>query len=837
MPSVLVLATEWESSHGGISSFNRTLCRYIAGAGWIVYCFLPRKASDRENKSASEADVNLLHPGDSFVDSPLDDKSLLSLPPTISSDVKIDWIFGHGHVTGPAALIQKFSNFKNSRLAHFVHVAPGATEWFKSTSEGTRAAAKAEIRERLEVTLASRADLVVAVGPLLKREISNLLHEKEDRIYQLDPGLNITSTAIRRPPPGEQCLLIGRAEDAILKGLDIAARAFAEAVKERTPRPVLVVRGALPHASDQLRNELIKWAGIPGLDIRVREYSPDDKRVNDDLQRAVLALMPSRAEGFGLVALEALGAGVPFLASKTSGFAELVRNRFGDKFDRFLVPVVDDEISDKLTWASAIKWILDNPILALDSVSFFKKEYSRSIKWEDSIQGLLERMNFDHKTIDTPSKLDQISSDLTQPKYQSPTQSIKHSSLKDFLAQQEARRNQAVHQSQCLLVWEADVGIGSWKNKPIVSGEKLVIPSSGRFHNLEDPFDGVFCLSKATGETIWRSPTEGDANAVSISDSKVIVGTDRGRIHCFDLETGIEEWTNTFRSAIITKPLFFSDRVLVCTMDGELAIIAISSGHHIKSEIIHAPVASNPLKIDGKILIFTTFGLCYEFSEIALFSDSKSRHKELHRFYFEDEYSELGLSECEFWGDPVILGDTIIAPYVRQTTYSGLPVIGIDKNNILEKWNSPKLPSEMERQYGNIRATPCIANQCAYLPISYGNEVACINESGDVKWIAESGTPFFPQYGSPDYTKGLILVPRFDGYVHAIDAETGVYLWKILPGEEQSETLSIKEQYVHHSAKWENQDAAPLNSHLTTDEDMFYIHSSNGKIYAYRINL
>ena len=46
------------------------------------------------------------------------------------------------------------------------------------------------------------------------------------------------------------------------------------------------------------------------------------KKMKDLLNEVDLAIMPSRSEGFGLVALEALSAGLPILVGSKSVFAE-----------------------------------------------------------------------------------------------------------------------------------------------------------------------------------------------------------------------------------------------------------------------------------------------------------------------------------------------------------------------------------------------------------------------------------------------------------------------------------------------------------------------------------
>jgi len=133
--------------------------------------------------------------------------------------------------------------------------------------------------------LAKSADLVVAVGPRLTREFGDLLAglEKPPPLHRLDPGLGERS---RRGDSGvAQCLLLGRAEDVHLKGLDIAARAVAKVTEEGTQLR-LVVRGAQPGTGDQLREKLLEQAGRPDVDIRPKAYSADIERLQEDLRRA-----------------------------------------------------------------------------------------------------------------------------------------------------------------------------------------------------------------------------------------------------------------------------------------------------------------------------------------------------------------------------------------------------------------------------------------------------------------------------------------------------------------------------------------------------------------------
>jgi glycosyltransferase involved in cell wall biosynthesis len=115
------------------------------------------------------------------------------------------------------------------------------------------------------------------------------------------------------PPPAEPRLAaIGRLIP--IKGFDVLLRAFAQA-RERVPGLTLELAG-----SGQLEAEL-RSAAPEGVTLLGR-VSP----VGPVLERAAVAVVPSRGEGFGMVALEAMERGRAVIVSDVGGLPELVRD-------------------------------------------------------------------------------------------------------------------------------------------------------------------------------------------------------------------------------------------------------------------------------------------------------------------------------------------------------------------------------------------------------------------------------------------------------------------------------------------------------------------------------
>lgn len=353
---VLIIATEWSSHHGGVSSFNRAFCRETARLGHVVACLVAR-ASDNEVSDAAAAGVQLFFHRTSL--DGLSDRERLCLPGAIPNDFAPTVIVGHGHVSGPAAKALQSSVFPTAKRIHFFHTSPFGIEQHKDANTATGFSMRATKKEELERRLGVSADAIVTVGPRLDSEWRTNLNGAFHRIHQVVPGITERGDALE-PPPANQCLILGRMEDWKLKGLDIAARAVALLQSndgERRLRPVLVlvVRGVEPESVGVIEGQLKAMCG-PQLQVRVKPYTADAEALLQDLRSAAVVMMPSREEGFGLVGLEALAAGVPLLISDRSGLGDLLTDR-GDR-DGVVTMVTNDDDVDVKVWSEAIARVL-----------------------------------------------------------------------------------------------------------------------------------------------------------------------------------------------------------------------------------------------------------------------------------------------------------------------------------------------------------------------------------------------------------------------------------------------------------------------------------------------
>ena len=401
VPQVLAVGTEWASGHGGLSTFNRLLCIAFAKSGTEVTC-IAIEPSTSEVADAKSSGVRLIGarptPGE-------DERNWLSRRPIdLDDDYQPAIIVGHGRITGPAAARLAEDVFRNAKRLHFVHMAPDEIEWYKSDDqvhESVRipSAVQAERRTQIELDLAKGSARAVAVGPrLYNRLVRDLEPYGCPKPLRLDPGFDPPPENDRMPPAGSpwKILLLGRAEDEKLKGLDIAASAVGKVARHFKSLGMadieLVVRGAKPDAADALRTKIIDWAGGQ-LDIVVRPYTINSTTLQSDMLSSSLVLMPSRSEGFGLVGHEAIMCGTPVLVSSRSGLSEMLYEKLSsNEVSRISVKTIGDDRSsdiDSDEWFRAIDATLRNRDAAFRNASALAKRLGVTVTWDAAVKSLL----------------------------------------------------------------------------------------------------------------------------------------------------------------------------------------------------------------------------------------------------------------------------------------------------------------------------------------------------------------------------------------------------------------------------------------------------------------
>ena len=378
---VTVLASEWRSTKGGLSTLNRELAIELAKCPEVEISFFVPQCSEEDKRTALGHHIKIV---EATRLTGYNELQWLSFPP---DHLQIDVIVGHGVKLGYQAQIIRKSH--KCKWIQVVHTDPEELGMYKSYQNPISTGEK---KHKEEVELCEKADFVVGVGPKLCKAFRRYLRwcKKDETILDITPGVfdefvNVEHAAKERERCGILVFGRGDAEDFQLKGFDVAGKAVAELNDAH-----LFFVGAPEGKHEDIAKRLLE-CGLPAHRLTVRSFLQS----RDDLKRLFcevdLVLMPSRTEGFGLTGLEALSAGLPVLVSKNSGFGEaLLKVPFGSAC------VIDSE--DPLEWAEAIKevWNKDRETRLQEAEllrSFYKKKYTWAQQSEDLVEKMVNIVN------------------------------------------------------------------------------------------------------------------------------------------------------------------------------------------------------------------------------------------------------------------------------------------------------------------------------------------------------------------------------------------------------------------------------------------------------------
>jgi glycosyltransferase involved in cell wall biosynthesis len=400
MYTLITFATQWGSKYGGINSFNADFLSAFGFAYHLeaqIICIVASNTPEAR-EDASKAHVQLVSlpykPEAVSFDSGHGQAGIDQLERlNISFDpAKTVWL-GHDRITGEAAIAA--AKIVGGRSAVIHHM---SYDHYESYAEDSQSAMR---KTQAQTILFQKADVVLAVGPLLRDAASDLLRRTKP-VHMLIPGLAEIDS--QDAPHSFVAFLSGRlTEDAarIKQGhLGIAAfaRAQLDAHKDGRPdilrkQPKLLLRGVdfegrlahpATHNQHDLEVELNQFAESYAeavVNIHTLPYTENRQMLYSELSRASVALMPSWHEGFGLVAWEAIAAGVPLIVSKNSGVYRLLEEEYpgagtgsvysldvrGTRFAPFF-----REEEDLMATVAVLKEIADNPSKARKRASILK---------------------------------------------------------------------------------------------------------------------------------------------------------------------------------------------------------------------------------------------------------------------------------------------------------------------------------------------------------------------------------------------------------------------------------------------------------------------------------
>ena len=237
--------------------------------------------------------------------------------------------------------------------SHFVHVFCEDLGKYKLECSVTAdAIADNEAKNKRELEFCKASDSVVAVGSLLQGKYQRSLSDFEVEV--ITPGIfekyvNPTARKSNKfESSGEdefRIFMFGRGsfEDFELKGYDIIGKAVASLERKFE----LTFVGAPQDEQRKIEKWFLEETKITRNQLTIRGFC-NYEEMREMFRQADVVVMPSRTEGFGLVALEAISAGAPVLVSRECGIAKALQT-------------VDGGMAVVIPSASPEEWAKKNP--------------------------------------------------------------------------------------------------------------------------------------------------------------------------------------------------------------------------------------------------------------------------------------------------------------------------------------------------------------------------------------------------------------------------------------------------------------------------------------------
>ena len=374
-----MLSSEWRSStDGDLSTINRELAIQLAKHPDVDVSILLPNCSGEDRSSAESHNVKLIEADKTPGVEPV---LCLSSPPINHT---MDCVIGHGvHLGRPIASIKRNPNYSHCKWIQVVHSAPEEDGMYKNISEGQK-------MQETEIQLCKMADQVITIGPKLAEAYKCYLRpvKQEKKVFDLTPSIFSEFLKVEQATEERRtfCILVigsgDSCEDFNVKGYDIAAKAIAELKDESYKLKFVCPAGG---KGDIVAKKLLHH-GISRNQLIVRSFDDSRKVLADLFCEVDLAIMPSRTEGFGTTALEALSAGLPVLVSGNSGLGEALK-----KVPLGSQCVVDSE--DPKDWAKEIKYVRqkEREVRLLES-RFLHVMYLERYSWKESCKSLVIKM-------------------------------------------------------------------------------------------------------------------------------------------------------------------------------------------------------------------------------------------------------------------------------------------------------------------------------------------------------------------------------------------------------------------------------------------------------------
>jgi glycosyltransferase involved in cell wall biosynthesis len=198
-------------------------------------------------------------------------------------------------------------------------------------------------------------------GPIRRaaRRAAKIVTDSQWSRVELARELGLDADAIAVVPPAPDAFFFPAADDVVPAALACGRFVLVVGAREARKNAQLALEACArslrgPRETLAIVGELAPRERALALALRLRcgEISPGDETLRALYRKAAIVLVPSRAEGFGLVAVEALACGAAVVAADAAALPEATQGA--------AILLAADDVA---AWAAAIRRLLDDETL------------------------------------------------------------------------------------------------------------------------------------------------------------------------------------------------------------------------------------------------------------------------------------------------------------------------------------------------------------------------------------------------------------------------------------------------------------------------------------------
>ena len=315
--------------------------------------------------------------------------------------------------------------------------------------------------------------------------------------------------------------------------------------------------------------------------------------------------------------------------------------------------------------------------------------------------------------------------------------------------------------------WRTQVGGLQSRNRVLDGGEVLFVGTCGDTWNVRDRSDGVHCISKRTGQSLWFTATLADVNEMVLAGTDLLVPTDIGDLIIIDAATGAIKTIHRVDSAVLGQPLVyrFGSRwsALFASVAGVIYSVDSNDDQLLALGTLDGLIRANlvPTGPQG-FLAATDSGQIIKVS---------MDHNDLQSEVLARAPSGKYGGGASITATPLLAGDLAYVGYARST-YDDEPAV------FCLNWRSGELlwsaQGRADETYGNVRTTPALIGDRLAIASAYSDAILFVDAAtgtyiGDVKL----GQSVFQQWSSPvSVGTDIVALGRVDGVVSLIDSRS-----------------------------------------------------------------